>query len=91
MKQSDIAKAFGISRPLVSRMLKEARDKGIVRTEIGSPEEGNQVLMNQVCSQYAIEGGILVPNGVNDVDTKDRIAGMTLEFLRGLKQETHWR
>ncbi|MCH1981305.1 transcriptional regulator [Ruminococcus sp. OA3] len=87
MKQSEIAKAFSISRPLISRMLREARDMGIVRIEIGSPEEGNQVLMNQVCSHFSIAGGILVPNGMNDVDTNDRIAGMTLEFLQGLKQE----
>lgn len=34
-KQSDIAQELGVSRPLVSRMLSEARELGIVEIKIG--------------------------------------------------------
>ena len=37
-KQSDIATELGISRPLVSRMLREARELGVVRITISRPE-----------------------------------------------------
>ena len=36
-KQSDIAQELGVSRPLVSRMLSEAREQGIVEITIHEP------------------------------------------------------
>lgn len=45
--QDDIARQFGISRSTVSRLLKKARDDGIVRFQIIDP--------NQVCTQTAAE------------------------------------
>jgi len=43
--QDDIAREYGISRSTVSRLLKEARDEGIVRFQIIDP--------NSVCTQIA--------------------------------------
>ena len=37
-KQSNIAREMGISRPLVSRMLSEARQLGIVKISVAQPE-----------------------------------------------------
>ena len=37
--QSEIADQYGISRPMVSKLLKEARDKGIVTIRISAPQE----------------------------------------------------
>lgn len=45
--QDDIAREFGISRSTVSRLLKRARDLGIVRFQIIDP--------NSVCSQVALQ------------------------------------
>lgn len=36
-RQSDIAKELGVSRPLVSRMLSEARELGVVEITIHEP------------------------------------------------------
>ena len=36
-KQSDIAQELGVSRPLISRMLSEARELGIVEITIHEP------------------------------------------------------
>lgn len=36
-KQSDIAQELGVSRPLVSRMLSEARELGIVEITVHEP------------------------------------------------------
>ena len=36
-KQSDIARELGVSRPLVSRMLSEARELGIVEITVHEP------------------------------------------------------
>ena len=45
--QSQIAKAYGVSRPLVSRMLKEAKEYGIVTVHIAAPGEGESLILNQ--------------------------------------------
>ena len=37
-KQSDIARELGISRPMVSRLLAEARELGVVEIRIHDPE-----------------------------------------------------
>ena len=39
-KQSDIARDLGVSRPLISRMLSEARELGIVEITIHEPGPG---------------------------------------------------
>lgn len=87
--QSEIARIFGISRPLVSRMLKEARELGIVRIEIGSPEEGSQALLNRLCSLFSIRGGVLVPNGGDDVVTNSRIVKAALQYMQNLGQKNY--
>ena len=39
MNQNDIAKIIGVSRPSISRMLEEAREKQIVKITIEAPFE----------------------------------------------------
>lgn len=43
-KQSDIAKELGVSRPLVSRMLSEARELGVVEITVHAPGQQRQDL-----------------------------------------------
>lgn len=88
-KQSEIAQFFGISRPLVSRMLKEAKEMGVVRIEICLPEEGSQTLLNQVRNIFPVRGGILIPNGNNDVITNERIVLAALEYMQNMKQANY--
>ena len=47
-KQSDIAKELGVSRPLISRMLSEARELGVVEITVHTPGQQRQDLTEQL-------------------------------------------
>ena len=47
-KQSDIARELGISRPMVSRLLAEAREFGVVEIKIHDPERQSDALLEQL-------------------------------------------
>ena len=61
--QAQIAKTMKISRPLVSKLLADARAAGIVRIEIQSPIQNNAILMDQLSINYKLQGGLIVPTG----------------------------
>lgn len=64
MTQSQIAKALGVSRPLISMFLADAKELGIVEIKINSPFEMDDNIMDLLRKNYNIQGGSLV-NGVN--------------------------
>ncbi len=84
--QSEIAKMYDVSRPLVSRMLKEAKDMGIVRIEICQPSDGNQVILNQVRGTYRIYGGVIVPNKGSESETNQSLVTSALDYMKALNQ-----
>lgn len=45
--QSEIAKIYGVSRPLVSRMLREAKELGIVEIRIRPPRERDSQVLSR--------------------------------------------
>ena len=47
-KQSDIARELGISRPMVSRLLAEARELGVVEIRIHDPECREDSLLEEL-------------------------------------------
>ena len=55
-KQSDIAKELGVSRPLVSRMLQEARELGVVKIMVCPPVSQGEALVEQQEQMEAEEG-----------------------------------
>ena len=62
-KQSDIAQELGVSRPLVSRMLSEARELGIVEITVHEPGAQTTRLMDRLRLSGSIRGGVLVEDG----------------------------
>lgn len=52
-----------ISRPVVSKLLAEARALGIVKIEIKSPIETNALLLDQLSIAFNLQGGVIVPSG----------------------------
>lgn len=86
--QNEIAQKYQVSRPLVSRMLKEARDLGIVRIEICSPMEGDRPVLNQLRNVFHIDGGAVVPNGSNDNITNDAVSRAAIQYMSGLGQKS---
>lgn len=87
--QSEIAKMYQVSRPLVSRMLKEAKDMGIVRIEIGQPSDRNQIILNQLRSAYRICGGVVVPNKSSESQTNQMLIASALDHIKGLNQNRY--
>ena len=66
LTQADIAKRMNISRPAVSKLLSEARIRGIVRIEIKSPLMSDDSLLRELCEAYRLKGGLVVPSGSAD-------------------------
>ncbi|MEG2935451.1 MAG: sugar-binding domain-containing protein [Clostridium sp.] len=83
--QSEIAKVYEVSRPLVSRMLKEAKELGIVNIEIRSPLEGNKTALSKLKNLFDLQGGIVVPNLSNDNLTNDALSKAALTYMMELK------
>ena len=53
--QSEIARQFGLSRPKVSRLLKEARDQGVVKILIDYPWRTDAELEARLLSRYSLK------------------------------------
>ncbi len=82
--QSQIAKAYGVSRPLVSRMLKEAKEYGIVTVHIAAPGEGESLILNQAKNLFGIQGGALIPQENSDYMTNQALADAAFRYITGL-------
>jgi deoxyribonucleoside regulator len=73
---------MNISRPAVSKLLSEARIRGIVSIEIKSPLMSDDYLLNDLSEAYSLNGGLVVPSGSNDgnLNTQLLIAQASLYF-----------
>lgn len=83
--QSDIAKELGISRPLVSRMLSEARAAGIVEIIIHDPIPSARQLMEQLGQKTSIRGGFLVSDSSDQWLTDQEISRSAFALLEQLE------
>ena len=54
MSQKEIADRLSVSRPWVSKLLKRAKETGVVRIEINSPLAGNPDIESRIRAQYHI-------------------------------------
>ena len=66
LTQAEIATRMNVSRPAVSKLLSEARLRGIVRIDIKSPLMSDEGLLKKLCSVYSLKGGLVVPSGSAD-------------------------
>ena len=89
--QSEIASRYQISRPMVSKLLKEARELGIVTIRIQNPAEdaGDQeALVEQIRRAFGVYGGAAVPDGPNDSATNAGISRTALGYLESLEEDS---
>lgn len=84
LTQSEISQKLGVSRPLVSRMLNEAKDLGIVTIQVHSSPEGSSELLNQLRNRYNLRGGVIVPDAGSENATDQQIAAHIRDFLQGM-------
>lgn len=79
--QAEIAREIGVSRPLVSRMLEEARRAGIVEIRVYAPDGAPNILMNQLRNVYGLRGGTLVAEGESSAALDKRLAQAAIECI----------
>lgn len=87
--QNEIAGLYEISRPMVSRLLKEARDLNIVKIQIQDPTqtdsgEHQRPYPERLAKAYGIRGGLTVKDGANDNATNAAIAREAVAYLSRL-------
>ncbi len=85
--QQEIAQLLNVSRPLISRMLGEARNLGIVEIHIGDPKESKELLLSRLHSLLGIKGGLLVSDIGGSKVINQRLAESILLLLRELNAE----
>lgn len=71
-KQSDIARELGVSRPMVSRLLAEARALGVVEITVHDPETRTARLKERLRRMGSVQGGVLIDDG-GDSDGANRL------------------
>ena len=81
-RQSDIARELGVSRPMVSRLLSEARALGVVEITVHDPEAQSAGLLGQLCRTSSLRGGVLVEEGEDNDATNQRLSQGAVEQLR---------
>lgn len=84
-KQSDIAKEMQVSRPFISRMLKEAREQGVVEITIHAPEPTHQRLLEQAKERYGLQGGVLVAEQDDSNEINRALSKGAIDLLDTLK------
>ncbi|MCI8817824.1 MAG: transcriptional regulator [Oscillibacter sp.] len=80
-RQSDIAQELGVSRPLISRMLSEARELGIVEITIHEPGARTARLLERLRLSSSIRGGALVEDGKDNDATNQALSQGAVELL----------
>ena len=83
-RQSDIAKELGVSRPLVSRMLSEARELGVVEITIHVPGARAERLMERLHLYSAIQNGVLIEDGKDEDETNRALSQGAVELLQNI-------
>ena len=86
--QDDIACEYGISRSTVSRLLKEARDSGIVRFQIIDPNSVCTQIAARLEAKFNLKNAVVIEGDSDSVDVIKRdigVAGASLfsRLIRG--------
>ena len=84
-RQSDIAKELGVSRPMVSRMLAEARELGVVEITVHDAGTRTATLLERLRLSTSIQGGVLVEDGADEDATNQLLSQGAVELLRQLE------
>lgn len=83
-KQSEIAAELGVSRPMVSRLLREARELGVVEITVHAPGREAEALPPRLRETTSLTGGVLVPDGAGDKETNLALCRGALSLLEEL-------
>jgi deoxyribonucleoside regulator len=88
LSQQVISRKLGVSRPTVSRLLQQARDKGIVKIEIIDPQELGTKLEKKLTARFHLKKVVIVPNDTVDSNIiKQRLGKAAVLFVDKLINE----
>ena len=86
--QQQIAAKLNITRQTVSRLLREARMKGIVDIRIHNPIEEVKVLSDKLKQIYGVRNAIVIPSGFEDEElTRAIIAQRAAKYIEELLEK----
>ena len=80
--QKQAAAELGVSRPLISRMLNEARELGVVEILIHEPGARASSLLDRLRMTSSIRGGVLVEDGEDEDATNQLLSQGAVDLLR---------
>lgn len=87
MTQAQIAGRMGFSRPKVSKLLAEGRERGLVKIEIAEPVGGFAALEIALEDRYGLEETVIVPSGDDRAGTELTVGRAGTELLSHLCNE----
>ena len=79
--QGQIADQLQVSRPLVSRMLREARELGIVEIRVHALADDAETRLERLCMQFGLQGGVLISEEDTDSRIDRNLAERLLEYV----------
>jgi len=92
LNQSTIAINLGISRPKVSRLIKKAREEGIVKIEIISPVTDTSYLESELADKYNLKEFIIVDitDEESEEERKTEVGTAGIKFLERIATGTEY-
>lgn len=73
LRQEDIANKLSISRPLVSKILADAKNMGIVTFRVNSPFKDTSDLAEEFCRKFGVRDCYIIENKDTDAKTNQQI------------------
>lgn len=86
--QGEIADQLHVSRPLVSRMLREARELGIVEIRVHAPASDTETQIERLCMRFGLQGGVLISEEDRDSLIDLNLAKRLLEYVEAEQPAT---
>ncbi len=85
LTQQEVAQRIGVSRSTVSRLLDEARQRGIVQVYINTPFHRSTDLQSKLCEHFALrEARVLVCDGLGYREMLQRLGMSAAFYLRAM-------
>lgn len=81
LTQAEVAARMGCSRPKVSRLLSDGRERGLVKIEIAEPEEGATSLEIALEEEFGVSEAIVVPTRETRAATEAAAGGASVALL----------
>lgn len=81
LKQREICEALHISQPRVSRLLKEAQERGVVRSIVEVPEGLHIDLEERIAAAYGLADVVIVDADEARPDSTSALGGATAAYL----------